>query len=151
MSFANILAWPAFCIKHIKIHAFFISHTFISNARLKLAKNQVKAKQLPEAEPLLFENYSLSTPTLTSKNKRRCSKNVQKDKYACLNKVIWLIKIKMSMKMKKKQKNKKKHRYDITRPRPRHGYKYTICKMNLSLMMTICIKQHLSNIWSSIY
>ena len=51
------------------LNAFFISNTFISNARLKLAKNQVKAKQLPEAEPLLFENYSLSTPTLTSKKK----------------------------------------------------------------------------------
>ena len=31
---------------------------FISNARLKLAKNQADAKQHPEAEFLLFENYS---------------------------------------------------------------------------------------------
>ena len=44
------------------------------------------------------------------------------------------------------------HRYDITRPRPTNGNKYTICKMCLSLiMMAICIKQHRSNIWSSIY
>ena len=34
----------------------FVSNTFISNARLKLAKYQVKAKQHPEAEYLLFEN-----------------------------------------------------------------------------------------------
>ena len=34
---------------------FFISNTFISNARLILAKNQAKAKQHPEAENLLFE------------------------------------------------------------------------------------------------
>ena len=48
---------------------------------------------------------------------------------------------------KNEHENEKKiHRYDITRRRPRHGYKYAICKMNLSLMMTICIKQHLSNI-----
>ena len=33
----------------IELHAFFISNTFISNARLKLAKNQAKAKQHPEA------------------------------------------------------------------------------------------------------
>ena len=31
---------------------------FISNTRLKLAKNQVKAKQHPEAELLLYENYT---------------------------------------------------------------------------------------------
>ena len=32
----------------------------MSNARLKKAKYQAKAKQPPEAELLLFENYSLS-------------------------------------------------------------------------------------------
>ena len=47
---------------------FFISNTFISNARLKLAKNQASAKQYAEAELLLFENYSLSSPTLSYKN-----------------------------------------------------------------------------------
>ena len=31
-------------IKNIPLHAFFISNTFISNTRLKLAKNQAKAK-----------------------------------------------------------------------------------------------------------
>ena len=31
-------------------HSFFISNTFISNARLKLAKNQVNAEQHPKAE-----------------------------------------------------------------------------------------------------
>ena len=39
------------------LHAFFISNTFISNAGLKIAKNQAKAKQHSEAELLLFENY----------------------------------------------------------------------------------------------
>ena len=37
-----------------------MSNTFISNARLKLAKNQATTKQHPETEILLFENYSLS-------------------------------------------------------------------------------------------
>ena len=32
---------------------FFISNTFISNARLEMAKNQAKAKQQPETKPLL--------------------------------------------------------------------------------------------------
>ena len=48
----------------LNIHAFFISNTFRSNARLKLAKKQVKAKQHPEAKLLLFENYLLSSFTL---------------------------------------------------------------------------------------
>ena len=43
------------------IHACFISNTFVSNARLKLAKNEANAKQVPDAEP--FENYSHSSST----------------------------------------------------------------------------------------
>ena len=55
-------------------------------AGLKLAKNQAKAKQHPEAELLLFENYSLSSSTLSSKNKRIYSKKRTKNKGVCLNK-----------------------------------------------------------------
>ena len=52
----------------IHIHVLFTSNTFISNARLKLAKNQAKAKQHPETELSLFENYSHSSSTLGQKN-----------------------------------------------------------------------------------
>ena len=98
---------------------FFISNTFISNARLKLGKNQAKAKQHPEAELLLFENYSLSSPTLSSKNNRRyCTKN----KRVCLNEVIRLMIMKMRLKMKTRS-----HIYDINRARLKHGHKYTRC------------------------
>ena len=37
------------------------------------------------------------------------------------------------------------YRYDINRPRPGHGQKYTKYKMSLSIMMAMCIKQHLNN------
>ena len=57
-----------------KIHACFISNTFISKARLKLAKYQANAKQYPEVELLLFENYSHSLYTLSFKNNRKYSK-----------------------------------------------------------------------------
>ena len=40
---------------------FLISNSAVRKARLKLAKNQAKAEQRPEAELLLFENYSLSS------------------------------------------------------------------------------------------
>ena len=43
------------------------------------------------------------------------------------------------------------HRYDANRPRPRHGHKHTKYKMCLRIMVVICIKQHLSNSWSSIH
>ena len=33
-----------------RVHVFFISNTFVSNTRLKLAKNQANTKQHPEAE-----------------------------------------------------------------------------------------------------
>ena len=42
-------------------------------------------------------------------------------------------------------------RYDINRPRPRNGHKYSKHKKCPSTIMLICIKQHPSNIWSSIY
>ena len=45
----------------------------------------------------------------------------------------------------------KSYRYDINRPRPRHGHKYAKYKICLSIMMVICIKKHLSNIWNSIH
>ena len=51
------------------IQVFFISNTFISDARLKLAKNQENAKQNPEAELLLFKNYSHSSSTSSNNNR----------------------------------------------------------------------------------
>ena len=48
------------------ITRFLISNTFISNARLKLAKNHVK--EHTEADLELFENYPHSSSTLSFKN-----------------------------------------------------------------------------------
>ena len=84
-----------------------------------MVKTQAKAKQHPEAELLLFDNHSLSSSTLSSKNNRRPSKKYTKNRYVCLNEFIWL----MTMKMRLKMKNRS-HRYEINIPRPRHGHKY---------------------------
>ena len=43
------------------------------------------------------------------------------------------------------------HRYDIYRPGPRHGLKDTKCKKYISMIMFICVKQHLSKTWSSVH
>ena len=50
--------------------------------------------------------------------------------------------------MKMKMKNRS-YRHDINRPR--HGHKNSKYRKFLSMMMLICIKQHLSNICSSIH
>ena len=49
------------------------------------------------------------------------------------------------MKMKVKIKTRSR-RYDINRPRSKHGCKYSKYKKCLTLMILICIKEHLSNI-----
>ena len=51
---------------YLSINAFFISNTFMCNVELKLAKYQANAKQQPEAEFWLFQNYSHSLSTLSS-------------------------------------------------------------------------------------
>ena len=78
-----------------------ISNTSMSNARLKLAKNQANALQNPETGFLQFENYSCFSSTLLSKNNRTYSKNKQNNKCVCILEIIWLIIMKMKMKMKK--------------------------------------------------
>ena len=53
---------------HLIKNTRFLSNTFISNARLKLAKNQANAKQRSEAESLLLKNYSHSSSMWSFKN-----------------------------------------------------------------------------------
>ena len=62
---------------------FFISNTFISNARLKLAKNQAKAKQQAEAELLLLIIH-FPRPCYHPKIIGDILKNVQKTSAAVL-------------------------------------------------------------------
>ena len=116
----------------------------MSNVRLILAKNRANAKQHPEVELLLFEYCSLSSSTLSFKNNRRYSKKCIKNKYICLNEVIWFITVKMRLEMKSRS-----NRCGINKPRPRYGHEYTTYIMRFSKMKVICIKQPWSNIWSS--
>ena len=67
-------------------------------------------------------------------------------KCVCIHEIIRLIGLKIKIKMKNRS-----HRYEINRPRSRHRHKYGKYNNCISMMMYICIKQHLSNIWSSIH
>ena len=73
-------------------------------------------------------------------------KNKQKNKCVCIHENMRL----NIMKMNVKKKNRP-HRYNMNKPRSRHGHKCSKCKKCLIMMMLICIKQNLSNIWSSNY
>ena len=66
------------------IHGFFTGNTYISNASLKLAKNQAKSEPHPEPELLLFGNCLL---TLPYKYNRRYSKKCIRNKHLCLSEV----------------------------------------------------------------
>ena len=104
-------------------------------------------KQHHEAELLLYENYSHSSSTLSSQNNKIYSKKYEKEiVYVCNHEIIRVIMMKMKMKMKNGS-----HRYDKIRPKSRHGHKYSKYKKCLNMMMLLCIKQHLRNIWSSIH
>ena len=48
--------------------------------------------------------------------------------------------------MKIKTKKNRPHKYEISRPRSRHGHNYRKHKRCLSMVMLLCIRQHLSNI-----
>ena len=43
------------------------------------------------------------------------------------------------------------YRSEINRPRSRHEHKYSKDKKCLNMIILLCIKQHLSNIWNSIH
>ena len=121
---------------------FYISSTFI--CRLKLAKNQANAKKMLnicflKVIHILHTRYHLKIMGHILKNKRN-------NKCVCTNEIMRLIVMKMEMKMKKES-----HRYDINRRRSRHGHKYRKYKKYLRMMMLTCIKQHLSNTWTSIH
>ena len=73
-------------------------------------------------------------------------KNKQKNMHICTHEIIQLIIIKMEMKMKNKSQ-----RYNLRRFRSRHGHKYSKYKKYFTMMMLLCIKQHLSCIWSLIH
>ena len=63
---------------------FGICTLLISITRLKLAKNQAKAKQHSDTELLLFENYLVSPSMLSSKNTADILKNKQKTRVSVL-------------------------------------------------------------------
>ena len=57
-----------------KINALFYKQHFYKQRQGEIGKKQANATQQTEAELLLFENYSHSSSTLSSKNKSTYSK-----------------------------------------------------------------------------
>ena len=131
---------------------FFISNTFISNARQNFRSSRpdlfckkgvlrnfakLTGKYLGQSrffnkvaglrpELLLFQNYSHSSSMSSSKNNRTYCKTKQQNKYVCIHETIRLIKIKIKA---KKVKNRS-HRSDISKPRFRHEPKCSKYKVS---------------------
>ena len=84
----NLISMNIFFTMKDHTRFFFISNTYLSNARLILTKIQAISKKHPGAKLLLFENYSLCSFMLPSKNKRKYSKKCTKNKCICFNEVI---------------------------------------------------------------
>ena len=141
-----------FCVFQVfeyAAYAFFLfKQHFYKQDQAEIGKNWAKPKQHTENELLLFENYLLSSSALSSKNNRGYSKKLSR-KQVCLfiyfNEIIWLILVKV-------KKKSRSHKCDINRPMSRYGLTYTNKhKKCLSMMMLICIKEHPTNTWGSIY
>ena len=121
---------------------FYISNTFISNARLELAK----IMQKPNNTLRLNFRYLKITPfssTLSSKNNRRHTKKCTKKQMRIFR---WCCMINNN---ENEVENKKINRKDMTQIElglDMDTNDYAKYKMCLSIMMVICIKQHLRNI-----
>ena len=84
----------------LQLHAFFIGDTFISKARLKLAKNKQMLKNTLRLNlcylKILHILHSRCPPTIIG----HILKNKQKNKCVCFLEIVRLIVMKMKMKMK---------------------------------------------------
>ena len=93
----------------------------------------------PKINCILHPSYHLTITGHSLKHK-------QKSKHVCIGEFMQLTIIKMRKKMKIDSR-----KYDINRPRCNHRHNYSKYMKRLSMTMLICIKQHLSNICSSVY
>ena len=118
----------------------------MSNARLKLTKIKKMLSNTLRPNFWLFKIIRILHPLCQSRIIGNIPKNKEKNKRISMHEIIRLIIMEMKMKIEKWS-----HRYDINRPRSRHGHKYSKYKKCLSIMMLICIKKQLSNIWNSVH
>ena len=97
-----------------QIHAFFISNTFISNARLKSKEIKQKIKQMLRSTMRLNYCYlkiiHILHPRYHQKLIGHILKHKKENKCVCIHKIILLIVMKMKMKVKNRS-----HRYDTKR------------------------------------
>ena len=131
----SLIPHPSHFLASHCIIQYFISNIFISNASLNMAKNQAKSMQHPDAELLIFQNYSLFSPMLSSKNSRY-SKKGTKNNYVYLNKVIWLTTMRRKLKIKIDRTDTAQIYLGIDMDTN------IMNKMCFSIMMVLCIKQH---------
>ena len=115
------------------MHVFFISNTFTSNARLKLAKIKQMLSNTLRLNFYYLKIVHILHPRYYPKIIGHILKNKQKNNCVCIYTI------------NHNENEKKDHnKYNI-------GCNYSKYKKCLSMMMLKSIKQHLSNIWSSVH
>ena len=110
---------------------------FISNTRVKLAKTEANAKQ--HSEDVIWKFFTFSTHVIRQKYNFFILKSNQKNKCVCVQEMTCII-------IMKRMKNGPR-RYHISKPRWRHRHIYSEFKKCLSMVILICIKQHLMLNW----
>ena len=130
----------------IWLNGLFISNTFISKVRLKFAKSKQMLSITLKLDFCYLKIIHIINIPYHPKIIGHILKNKQNNKCVCIHEIIRLIIMKIKIKMKNRS-----HRHEINRPRPRHGHRYSKYRKCNSMMILICIKQHISNIWSSIH
>ena len=111
----------------------------MSDTRLKLTKIKQMLSNTPRLHFCYLKIIHILHPRYHPKVIGHILKNKQKIKYDCVHEIMRLIILK-----------NRSQRHDINKPRSRYGHKYSKYKKCLTMMTLIYIKQHLSNIWSSI-
>ena len=146
--FGRYLSPKKGCLQQlIKNTRFFYKQHFYSNIRLKLEKS-IKQK-LSNTLRLSFcylKIIHILYPRYHPKVMVDILKNKPKDMNLCIHKIIRLIIMKMRIKIKNRS-----HRYEMNIPRSRNKHRYSKYKKCLCMVMPLCMKQHKSNMPSSIY
>ena len=94
---------------------FFISNTFISDARLELIKIKQMLSNTLRLNFWYLKIVHILHPRYHPEIIGHIPKNKQNNKFVCVHEIIWLIIAKMKMKMKTGS-----HIYNINSPRSRH-------------------------------
>ena len=118
-------------------HFFYLSNTFISNARLKLTKIKQMLSDTLRLNFCYLKMIHILHPHYHPKLIGHILKIKQKNKCVYIHEIMQLIIMGIKMKMKNRS-----HRYDINSSSSRNEHKYSKYKKHLTMMMLMMLRIH---------